>query len=191
MNLTKPAGVRTVAIALLLTLVAILAACSSVRLISDYDEETDKQLTALKKLSDTHFTAMFAELPMSKPDARSAKNAYDSKKGFYSDFSEKLTQLEFRAQSMPKNSQTVDLLGKLRAATLLSESSLEICETSGLPDDDPKTDLSSLQAIHCLKSNKAQGAKRAVLVPSQRNIDQLIGQALALELKKKMGADSK
>lgn len=190
-SVTFPLRVSLLRMATVACALSVLSACSTVRLISDYDEETDKQLTALKKASDTHFNSMLAELPISNKLARSPTNSYDAKKAFYAEFAEKLSLLEFRTQSMPKNSQTQDLLSKLRAAVLLSEKDLEVCVREGLPDEDENTKLSSMQALHCLKRNKPAGPVRDLLMPSQRSIDQLLGQALTLELKKKQGTETK
>lgn len=176
-----------VRLVLLALVTALSASCSTVTLISDYDDETDKQLTALQQSTDAFITKMLAELPKSQKAARSPKNAYDTQKKFYSEFDEKLRKLEFRVQSFPKNSKTQKLVSDVRAVVLLREEEEEPCEKTGILDADNAT---SLQALHCLAENKAQGPRRLSLEVNQRNINQVIGAALALELAKKQGSES-
>ena len=49
--------------------------------------------------------------------------------------------------------------------------------------------FNSLQSLHCLQENKALGPSRMALEISQRNINQVIGAALALEVAKKQGTE--
>lgn len=173
---------------LFLTVLALFATgCSTVTLISDYDSDTDKQLTALQQSTDIFITKMLAELPKAQKQSRSAKNSYDVQKQFYTAFDEKLRTLEFRVQSVPKNSTTQKLVADIRQATLLREDEEEACEKTGILDVDK---AASLQSIHCLPENKKEGPRRSSLEIAQRNINQVIGAALALELAKKQGTES-
>jgi hypothetical protein len=184
----KPGSMfSTARLAILALVVTFSVGCSTVTLISDYDDETDKQLTALQQSTDTFITKMLAEIPKSQKAARSPKNAYDAQKTFYTEFDEKLRKLEFRVQSFPKNSKTQKLVSDIRAAVLLREEEEESCEKTGILDADKS---SSLQALHCLAENKAQGPRRLSLEVNQRNVNQVIGAALALELAKKQGSES-
>ncbi len=173
----------------------LLAGCSTVTLISDYDAETDKQLTALQQSLDGFVSKMTAETPKWDKQKRSAKNSYSAQKKFYSDFDEKLRLLEFRVQSIPKNSKTEKLVSDIRTSVLLSEADEKRCEeeNSGkgiVLKDGEETKLNSLQALHCLEVNKTEGPRRAALEIAQININQVIRSALALELAKKQGTES-
>ena len=170
---------------------AIVTGCSTITLISDYDADTDKQLTALQQSTDAFTSKMMAEIPKWDKGKKSPKNSYDSQKKFYAEFDEKLRLLEFRVQSIPKNSQTKKLVSDIRAAVLLQDEQEKQCEEGGLTlKDGEEARFSSLQSIHCLKENKATGPSRTALEISQRNVNQIIGAALALEVAKKQGAES-
>lgn len=179
---------------LLITCMAVLSACTTVTLISDYDEQTDKQLTALQQASDTFITGMLAETPKWDKQKRSVKNTYATQKKFYADFDEKLRALEFRVQSIPKNGKTQKLVSDIRSVVLLSESEEQRCEEENggngiVLKDGEETSLGSLQALHCLEGNKTRGPRRTALELAQRNINQVIGAALALEVAKKQGLE--
>ncbi|MCE2692541.1 MAG: hypothetical protein LW862_22535 [Rubrivivax sp.] len=172
-----------------------LAGCSTVTLISDYDAETDKQLTALQQSLDGFISKMTAETPKWDKQKRSAKNAYAAQKKFYTEFDEKLRLLEFRVQSIPKNSKTEKLVSDIRTSVLLGEADEKRCEEENagkgiVLKDGEETRLSSLQALHCLEVNKTEGPRRAALEIAQANINQVIRSALALELAKKQGGES-
>lgn len=168
----------------------ILASCAPVMLISDYDADTDKQLSALQQSTDIFISKMTAEIPKWERTKRSEKNSYDTQKKFYSEFDDKLRLLEFRVQSIPKNSKTQKLVADIRAVVLLPDSLQKQCEQEGLViKEGEKTQFNSLQSMHCLQENKAAGPSRMALEISQRNINQVIGAALALEVAKKQGTE--
>ena len=172
-------------------IIAVITGCSSLTLISDYDAETDKQLTALQQFTDAFVSKMLAEIPKWDKGKKSAKNAYDSQKTFYREFDNKLRLLEFRVQSIRKNSKTQKLVSYIRDAVLLRDEHEKQCEEEGLViKDGEETKYTSLQSLHCLKDNKAQGPSRLSLEINQRNINQVIGAALALEVAKKQGVES-
>ena len=173
----------------------LFVGCSTVTLISDYDAETDKQLTALQQSLDGFISKMTAETPKWDKQKRSPKNSYAAQKKFYADFDEKLRLLDFRVQSIPKNSKTEKLVSDIRTSVLLNEADEKRCEedNSGkgiVLKDGEETKLNSLQSIHCLEINKTEGPRRAVLEIAQTNINQVIRSALALELAKKQGTES-
>lgn len=168
----------------------ILTSCSTVTLISDYDADTDKQLSALQQSTDIFISRMTAEIPKWERTKRSEKNSYDTQKKFYSEFDDKLRLLEFRVQSIPKNSKTQKLVTDIRAAVLLPDNLAKQCEQEGLViKEGEETQFNSLQSMHCLQENKAAGPSRMALEISQRNINQVIGAALALEVAKKQGTE--
>lgn len=151
-----------------LLLAGILSACSTVRLVSDYDEPTDKALTALQKSTDEFITKLINAAP-------SDANAFDKHTKFYDDSDQQLRQLEFRVSSIPKNGQTVKLVANVRAV-LLGEGQ---CTTDG----------ASLRDLHCIPENKEKGPSKVSLLINQRSVNQTIGAALALELAKKQGLE--
>lgn len=146
----------------------VLSACSSVKLISDYDEPTDRALTALQQSTDDFITKLVADAP-------SEKNSFSKQKAFYDNADEQLRRLEFRVGSIPKNSHTVKLVGDIRAS-LLGEGK---CSADGR----------SLKDLHCNPEALAKGPSKASLQLAQRNLNQIIGAALNLELAKKQGSD--
>lgn len=149
-------------------LVSLLSACSTVRLISDYDEPTDKALTALQKSTDDFITKLIAAAP-------SDGNAFDKHTTFYEDADQQLRQLEFRVTSIPKNEHTTALVAKVRAA-LLGEGK---CTAEG----------ASLRDLHCIPESRLKGPSKVSLQIAQRSVNQTIGGALALELAKKQGLE--
>ncbi len=180
---------------LLLTIAFSLFGCSTVTLISGYDADTDKQLTALQQSIEGFISKMTAETPKWDKQKRSAKNTYAAQKTFYSEFDGKLRALEFRVQSIPKNSKTEKLVADIRSAVLLGEGDERRCEEENSGNgiilrDGEETKLSSLQALHCLEKNKTEGPRRSALEIAQANINQVIRAALALEVAKKQGTES-
>lgn len=145
-----------------------LSACTTVRLISHYDEPTDKALTALHHSTDEFITKLIGS-------ARSDDNAFGKHKKFYEDADQQIRRLEFRVASIPKNDKTRKLVADIRA-TVLGEGK---CTEDG----------GSLRDLHCLPANAAKGPSKKALQISQRNVDQTIGAALALELAKKQGLE--
>jgi hypothetical protein len=153
---------------LILALFFLFSACSSVRLISDYDEPTDNALTVLQQDTDDFITKLIA-------NASSEENAFEKHKPFYENTDQQLRRLEFRVASIPKNSHTVDLIAKIRSCILGDG----MCSEDG----------NSLQDLHCLPANTARGPSKTALQVMQRNINQTIGAALALELAKRQGLE--
>jgi hypothetical protein len=89
----------------------VLSSCLSVKLISDYDEATDKALTQLQQSTDDFVTKLATSAP--SPD-----NSFDKKKDFYDAVDQQLRRLEFRVSSIPKNGATVKLVGDIRHVIL-------------------------------------------------------------------------
>lgn len=147
----------------------LLSACSGVKLISDYDEPTDKALTALQQLSDDFIVKMIVNAP-------SETNAFDKQKLFYDTADEQLRRLEFRVGSIPKNEKTVALVKDIRDA-LLGDGQ---CSAEGR----------SLKDLHCNPDALAKGPSKVALQIARRNTNQTIGAALALEIAKKQGLES-
>ena len=147
----------------------VLTACSGIpQVISAYDESTDKALTALQQSSDDFVTKLIDAAP-------SEGNGFDKQKTFYEDADKQLRRLEFRVTAIPRNAKTVKLVADIRTVILGSGK----CSTDG----------TSLRDLHCLPSNASMGPSKATLQIAQRNINQVIGAALALELAKKQGSE--
>jgi hypothetical protein len=146
----------------------VLSACTSVRLISAYDEPTDKALMALHHSTDEFITKLIANAP-------SEENAYERHKKFYEDTDVLLRRLEFRVASIPNNRQTIKLVADIRASVL--------------GDGKCTADGGSLRDLHCHADNAARGPSKVALQISQRNVNQTIGAALALELAKRQGLE--
>jgi hypothetical protein len=158
----------SVGTALIFAVCFLVSACTSVQLISAYDEPTDKALTALQQSTDDFITKLIANAP-------SKENAFEKHKKFYEDTDKQLRGLEFRVASIPKNSHTVKLVANIRASILGDGK----CSEGG----------NSLRDLHCLPANAERGPSRVALEISRRNINQAIGAALALELAKKQGLE--
>jgi hypothetical protein len=125
-------------------------------------------LTAIQQTSDDFLTKLIADAP-------SEKNAFDKHKQFYDDMDQQLRRLEFRVASIPKNSHSLKLVGDIRAS-LLGEGK---CSVDG----------TSLKDLHCNPDGLAKGPSKLSLQIAQRNVNQTIGAALALELAKKQGLE--
>ena len=153
---------------MVLAISLVISACTSIRLISAYDQQTDAALTALHNSTDDFITKLIA-------NAKTSKNAYEKHKKFYEETDVMLRRLKFRVASIPNNRQTVKLVADIRAS-ILGEGK---CTADG----------NSLRDLHCLPENMAKGPSKVALELNRRNIDQTIGAALALELAKKQGLE--
>lgn len=81
---------------LLSFLLVIISSCTSIRLISEYDEITDKAVTALQEKVSKFFVTMEGEV--GTPQA-----GYDNYKAFYQDIKVDLRTLKIRADAIDKN----------------------------------------------------------------------------------------
>jgi hypothetical protein len=146
--------------------VLVIVSCTTVRLVSDYDEPTDNALTAIQKSTNDFITSLLANAP-------SDANEFEKHKAFYADIDQQLRQLEFRVNSIPANTHTVKLVNDMRAVIL---------------GEGKCTDESaSLRDLHCLPENAQQGPSKRSLEVQQRHINEALAAALALELAKKQG----
>lgn len=153
---------------LLLFLIFFITACTNVRLVSNYDEQTDKALMLLQQNTDDFITKLIANAP-------SENNSFEKNKNFYEDADQQIRRLEFRVSSIPKNDTTQRLVKNIRTSILGDGK----CDENG----------SSLKDLHCSPENIIKGPSKMALQISQRNINQSIGAALSLELAKKQGLD--
>lgn len=167
MNVSIRTNVSMAAI-FILALSLLVSACTSVRLISDYDEATDKALTALQRSTDDFITKLIA-------NANTENNAFEIHEAYYNELDQELRSLEFRVSSIPQNSKTEKLISNIRASILGDGK----CTKSGI----------SLRDLHCLPNSSSMGPSKEALAISQQSINSTIRAALALELAKKHGLE--
>ncbi len=147
--------------------VLLIAGCTSVKLISDYDETTDKYLTEIQQNTDDFIETLIQQ-------SGTDEAAFSRHQDFYEEIDRKIRRLEFRVDSIPNNKKTIDLVTDIRLV-ILGEGK---CTEDG----------TSLRDIHCTPSNSDKGPSVAALEICRRNINQTISAALALELAKKRGS---
>ena len=169
MGMTRSRRTSFAAFAVWVLGVFALSGCSGIMLVSDYDPETDKSLTALQQQVDDFIESLET---ISGTDAA----AFAEHESVYQGLDRDLRRIEFRVASIPKNSHTVRLVADVRGAVL----GKGLCSTEG----------TSLKDLHCIPSNADKGPSKAALVVAQRNINQTISAALNLELAKKQGLES-
>ncbi len=146
----------------------LLAGCAGAKLISDYDEVTDKSLTAIQQKTDDFIETLITQ-------SGTDEAAFSKHQAFYSDIGQQLRRLEFRVNSIPKNDKTIDLVKKIRLV-ILGEGK---CTEEG----------TSLRDLHCMPMSKDRGPSAMALEICRRNVNQTISAALSLELAKKQGVE--
>ena len=144
----------------------LLAGCAGARLISDYDEVTDKSLMTIQQKTDDFIETLLKQSGTNK--------AFSKHQAFYSDIAQELRRLEFRVNAIPKNDKTIDLVKKIRLA-ILGEGN---CTAEG----------NSLRDLHCTPANKVRGPSATALAICRLNVNQTISAALGLEIAKKPDA---
>ena len=152
-------------IAILCTI--LLAGCAGARLISGYDEVTDKSLTTIQQKTDDFIETLLTQ-------SGTNKAAFSKHQDFYSDIAQQLRRLEFRVNAIPGNDKTIDLVKKIRLA-ILGEG---YCTAEG----------NSLRDLHCTPANKVKGPSATALANCRLNVNKTISAALSLEVSKKQGA---
>jgi hypothetical protein len=98
----------------LIPLLFFLSSCSSVRLIQEYDETTDRKVTQLQEKFARFFVRM--QKQMGQADGR-----FDHYEGFYEDVHTELNVLEVRNRAIPKSELTEEQLGLLEDQVLRLE----------------------------------------------------------------------
>lgn len=94
-------------IPLFLSLILLLfTSCASVRLISDYDEITDKTVTAVQEKVSAFFVKMESE-------AGTEAAEYENYRTFYQEVKVDLTTLKIRADAIEKNKIVQDQISEL------------------------------------------------------------------------------
>jgi len=77
-----------------------LSGCTSIRLIANYDEQTDTSITAFQRKMETFLTGL--ERNAGKPEAR-----YEANVQFYDEARVDLSVIHVRAAAIPKNDITI------------------------------------------------------------------------------------
>jgi hypothetical protein len=145
----------------------LLAGCAGAKLISDYDEVTDKSLMTIHQKTDDFIETLLTQ-------SGTNKAAFSKHQDFYSDIDQQLRRLEFRVNAIPKNEKTIDLVKKIHLA-ILGEGK---CTAEG----------TSLRDLHCMPRNKVKGPSATALANCRLNVNRTISAALSLEVAKKQDA---
>jgi hypothetical protein len=87
----------------------VIAGCSTVKLVGDYDEQIDKGVTQLQK----EVEAFLVKLESTADKPADMVESYDKNKKFYEDAKVALSGLRVRADAAQRNSITVRMLDKL------------------------------------------------------------------------------
>lgn len=157
-------GVRWPIAVLLAVVSSLLPAGCAVQLVSNYDEVTDRGVTALHRDMQAFFMELKEELVDRPADAAHAKH-----KDFYTKARLDLGTIQLRAKSIPKNDKTVAQLKLLEAS------------------------LADLERLHLLHDKAMQdGTTTNRLSPTVVEVtaalfDTQLASILALELAKKRG----
>ncbi|TCJ12324.1 hypothetical protein EZJ19_12350 [Parasulfuritortus cantonensis] len=99
--MTHPAHRPRIAALLLAAGLALAAAGCSIRLVSNYDETTDKAVSALQKKTETHLVAL--EAAEGLPECR-----YDHYPAFYKEAKVDVSAIAVRAAAIPNNELTTE-----------------------------------------------------------------------------------
>lgn len=113
-QMVSPSGFRSSSVAVMALVLAVSVCGCSVKLISSYDETTDKTVTALQKKTEAHLVNL--ERVEGSPDCK-----YESHKKFYDEAKVDASAISVRAAAIPKNEITTE-------QTLLLFSSLDALE---------------------------------------------------------------
>lgn len=168
----------------------LIGACTSIQLVSKYDEDIDKQTQELQKKVDKHLTS----LRFSSDDSLK----YESNKIFYTDTLSGLNAISVRASAIYKNKltlQQIELAKQNLAWLVLLNKRCIVGELSTEQKDKVKNNGIDL-SLDCKIENGAtknesdrgaQKLKRAFIEPVRNMFNQNFGAIMALELAKKRG----
>jgi hypothetical protein len=87
-------------------MVLVFSGCSTIRLVADYDEQTDVAVTQFQRTVETFLTSL--ERNMGKDEA-----SYESNVKFYDEARVDLSAIRLRAAAMPDNELTIQQLDLL------------------------------------------------------------------------------
>lgn len=97
----------------LLALLIFSSGCT-VKLISTYDENTDKAVTQFQKDFETFFVTVESQAGL--PECK-----YENHKKFYMNSKVAISAIEIRARAIPKNEITIEQVGLLKDSLVLLE----------------------------------------------------------------------
>ncbi len=125
---------------LILVSVVLLSGCH-VTLVSNYDEQTDANVTALQKKFDAYFLKL--------EGASFPECSFTANKSFYDDVTIELNSAQVRANAIPKNDITIQQLDALSKAIvdLQKAQKMRDDKNSCLPAEIVKTDKSLFNSI--------------------------------------------
>lgn len=168
------------------------SACTSIQLVSNYDETIDNQAQQVQKKFDTYFISL--------QGTQGEDLKYKSQKKLYQEVLADLNAMSVRASGIYKNKLTVEQIDLAKENLAYLVLLHKQCVTASLTDDQKKkvkdngVDLS----MECKTENGATAnmqdrgeisINRVVVGPIQALFNQHIGAIMALELAKKRGED--
>lgn len=99
------------ALSLLFLFLMLMSGCASVKLVSDYDDQIDKGVTALQRDTESLLVAM--EASAKRPEDK--VEPYEKHKEYYGRTKVAISGLRVRADAVQRNSLIVRMLDKLQA----------------------------------------------------------------------------
>ncbi len=133
-----------------LSLIIALSGCS-IKLISSYDENTDKAVTQLQKDFETFFVKIDSQAGL--PEC-----TYENQTKFYQDAKVAISAIEVRARAIAKNEITVEQVGLLKDSLTSLEKLHKLgCFTTGQIENLRSSFNSSITAILKLELAKKRG----------------------------------
>jgi hypothetical protein len=142
---------RLLKIFLALLVLSILFCGCTVKLISSYDENTDKAVTKLQKDFETFFVTVESQAGL--PECK-----YKNHKAFYLDSKVAISAIDVRAKAIPNNEITIEQVGLLKKNIALLEKLHKLgCFTPGQVENLRNSFNSSITAILKLELAKKRG----------------------------------
>jgi hypothetical protein len=175
-------------------LVCTVTVCVTVRLVSDYDEQTEKGATDLQK----QISTFFVRLPSATPQER----RFDANQSFYQQAVINLNALQVRAGGLTRNSLTQEQLqlveDNLAYLALLHKGCISGSITPAMREAirEHGVDTSLDCRVEFGASQGIQGRGSVMLNPAlvgnlQGQFDQALGAVIALEMAKRRGEGQK
>ena len=180
---------------LVFALVFLVSGCSSVQLISNYDETTDRNAQALQRKFDSHLVS----LQNSGEEGLKFKNNQE----FYESASVDLTALKVRAEGIYKNKITIEqidlattnlaYLVLLNKRCMSTDKPLTAAQIQAVGEMGPDLSMDCDVAFGAEADRPARGEmplEREAIPPIKSMFNQLFGAIMAAELAKKRGDKS-
>lgn len=180
---------------LVFALVFLVSGCSSVQLISNYDETTDRNAQALQRKFDSHLVS----LQNSGEEGLKFKNNQE----FYESATVDLTALKVRAEGIYKNKITIEqidlattnlaYLVLLNKRCMSTDKPLTAAQIQAVGEMGPDLSMDCDVAFGAEADRPARGEmtlEREAIPPIKSMFNQLFGAIMAAELAKKRGDKS-